>query len=130
MLTEKSLTITATPDNVPLTRVQQRVSEALNPVLTTPILDGVLIKNYVATTRDASQNSVTLVHNLGRPALGSLLVAYNTRQSYSYNTYSYITPQPLDGTGQSSPTPNSSLVIRFTQPGIPVAGDTMSFWVF
>lgn len=109
MLTQKSMSELNLDDQV-LQRFQVNVQNAVNPVLQTEILDGVLVTGI--TIR--ANNKALVPHGLGRPSRGVLLVAANAPTSLPYQV-------PADQTS-----PNGAVLLSFTSG----AGATISCWVF
>lgn len=109
MLTRKTLPSINFEDE-DIQRFEDNVAATLEPVLSTELIDGVLVKNL---TIPASL-VLTVPHGLGRRALGWIVVNANAATSNAY----------MVPTDQLSP--NGSVVLRFTSG----AGATISLWVF
>lgn len=111
MLTQKSLAQFNVSDEQ-LSRSLDNVASALNPVLATPLLDGVLVGPLTVP----ASLVLTVPHGLGRPALGFLVV----RASAPYGI-PYATPG-----ASAQPSPNGAVVLTFSS-GV---GAALTFWVF
>lgn len=129
MLTQKSLSQFNVQDEQ-LSRSIDNVATVLNPVLQTPILDGVLVSITLpadTSTPPGWAITATLPHGLGRQARGVLVaffpqVAANPQQPYVFISPTDQLPNPLN---------NNAVVVRFNVggggPWVPL---TASFWVF
>lgn len=109
MLTSKSLTQLTVTDNV-LGRIQSNVAAVLNPVLQTPIVDGVLLQRKTIP----ASGKLTASHGLGRQALGAIVVLSSAAVAVPYVL-------PADQTA-----PNGAIVLTFASG----AGATINLWVF
>ncbi len=69
MLNQKSVTSLNLKDDT-ITRMQTNILDALNPLLQTPILDGVLVQGLTIP----ASGKLVVSHGLGRRALGVLIV--------------------------------------------------------
>ena len=101
-------TINAAEQNLQF--IQRNVQNALNPVLGTAILDGVLVQNM----KIPSSGQLNVGHNLGRAPQGYFVVSSTGAYSPPYS----VTSEQL--------TPNTQLVLHFTTG----AGSVVSIWVF
>lgn len=111
MLTQKSVAQFNVEDEQ-LSRSLNNVASALNPVLETPLLDGVLVGPLVVPA------SLRLVvsHGLGRPARGFLV---------ANATAAYGVPYATPGVA-AQPSPNGAIVLTFPSG----AGASITLWVF
>lgn len=109
MLTTKNFVSVSTQDD-DVDRMQVNISNAVDPVLNTEILDGVLLTGL---TIPASLKLVA-AHGLGRPADGYAVVASSAAVSLPYAVAAEQT------------TPNGAVVLSFSSG----AGAVISLWVF
>lgn len=109
MLTTKNFVSIAHEDD-DISRIQNNISNAVDPVLNTEIVDGILLTDL---TIPASLKLVA-PHGLGRPAQGYMVV---------YATAAVPAPYavPADQT-----TPSGAVVLSFSSG----AGAKISLWVF
>jgi hypothetical protein len=109
MLTQQSFSEINVDDDE-LSRVQRNVSTAVNPVLATPIINGVLIENQVIP----STGKLVLAHRMGRVPLGFIVVRASAEVSYPY------------ALAAEQYAPTSVIVLTFSTG----AGASVSVWVF
>lgn len=109
MLTQTSLNIFNLEDDK-INRAFQAVITAVDPVLKTPVLNGVLVSALVIPP----SGDLVVSHGLGRPARGYMIVYANGATSVPYVT----------ATKQYNA--NNALVLTFGTG----AGVTVSIWVF
>ena len=109
MLTRKN-TPQINVDDDKLGRIQQNIADTLDPVLATPILDGVHMQRQTipATLK------LSLGHGLGRPALGYFI------------TYANQPVPPPFALLADQTNPAGALVLSFSSG----AGATISVWIF
>lgn len=111
MLSQKSLA-QFNVDDEQLSRSLDNVASALNPVLETPLLDGVLVGPLVVP----ASLLLTVPHGLGRPARGFFV---------ANATAAYGVPFAVPGAA-AQPSPNGAIVLTFPSG----AGASLTFWVF
>lgn len=109
MLSQKSLNQINVVDNT-LSRIQNNTANALNPVLLTPIIDGVLAQRLTIP----ANGKLTVSHGLGRVALGAIVVLASAAVS---------TPTTLVA---DQTAPLGAIVLTFSSG----AGATVNVWVF
>lgn len=109
MLTTKTF-VSVSHEDDDISRIQDNISNALDPVLETEILDGVLLPNQTIP----GGGKLVAAHGLGRPAQGYMVVFASAAVSAPY------APPALQTT------PNGAVVLQFDSG----AGATISLWIF
>ena len=109
MLTTKKLT-TLQPKDDDSARLQNNISAALNPLLQTPILDGVLLTNLTIP----ASGKLVAAHGLGRTALGYMVVFSSAAVPAPYAL-------PADQTS-----PANAIMLTFSSG----AGAKINLWCF
>ncbi len=93
-----------------IARVQTNITEAVDAVMATPILDGLLVQRVVIPT----SGKLTVSHKLGRAAAGVMVVMASAAVSVPY------------ALAADQTAPNGAIVLTFSTG----AGATISLWVF
>lgn len=101
-------------DSQELDRVQDYVEEALQPVLISPLADGVLVKIvYTSPTSAIGTGDTYISHGLNRPVIGWFVVRTTTNAViYESST--------------TSPNPNNILVLKASS----AVNADITLWVF
>lgn len=109
MLSQKNLSQLNVDDDK-LNRIQTNVATVLDPVLATPIIDGVLVQNLTIP----ASGVLVVPHNLGRKALGIMVVMASAAVSMPY------------ALPANQGTPTGGIVLTFSSG----AGALVNIWVF